>query len=156
MRQLLSRRIGTLVVLLSITTLLSCAAFNDTEPDSPVAQLALQPMESRPRVALVLSSGGALLSKAAQRLRRTYSLRSAERRRKRSLTKRTHELPESYVSHSNTQRGEKARRRVSQTGPQALARAPSDSSIARELHTSFVASVACLAPGTRSGRSSKP
>lgn len=58
MRQSLSRRIRTLVVLLSGTTLLGCAAFDYTGPDSPVAQLALQPMDPRPRVALVLSSGG--------------------------------------------------------------------------------------------------
>lgn len=35
-----------------------CAPFNYTGPDSPIAWPALQAMEPRPRVALVLSSGG--------------------------------------------------------------------------------------------------
>jgi NTE family protein len=38
--------------------LASCAPFNYTGADSPVAQATLQAMEPRPRVALVLSSGG--------------------------------------------------------------------------------------------------
>lgn len=38
--------------------LAGCATFNYTGADSPAAQTALQPMEPRPRVALVLSSGG--------------------------------------------------------------------------------------------------
>ena len=35
-----------------------CAPFNYAGPDSPVPHLTLQPLEPRPRVALVLSSGG--------------------------------------------------------------------------------------------------
>ncbi len=46
-----------LVVVVS-ALLAGCAAFNYTGTDSPVAQTVLQPMEPRPRVALVLSSGG--------------------------------------------------------------------------------------------------
>lgn len=38
--------------------LTGCAPFNYSGPDSPSAQLALSPMEPRPKVALVLSSGG--------------------------------------------------------------------------------------------------
>ena len=45
-------------VLLASTLLAGCAAFNYTGPDSPVAQTTLQTMQPRPRVALVLSSGG--------------------------------------------------------------------------------------------------
>jgi NTE family protein len=44
---------------LCVSALLAgCAPFNYTGPDSPVAQTTLQTMEPRPRVALVLSSGG--------------------------------------------------------------------------------------------------
>jgi NTE family protein len=39
-------------------TLAGCAPFNHTGPDSPRALSALSPMEPRPRVALVLGSGG--------------------------------------------------------------------------------------------------
>ena len=38
--------------------LAACAPFNHTGPDSPVARSALLPLEPRPRVALVLGSGG--------------------------------------------------------------------------------------------------
>ncbi len=51
-------RLAWLPTLLASTLLAGCAAFNYTGPDSPVAQTALQPMQPRPRVALVLSSGG--------------------------------------------------------------------------------------------------
>jgi NTE family protein len=51
----LSRLAGIAVVGL---VLAGCAPFNYRGTDSPVAQLALQPAEPRPRVALVLSSGG--------------------------------------------------------------------------------------------------
>ncbi len=47
-----------LPVLLACTLLAGCAAFNHTGADSPVPQTTLQPMEPRPQVALVLSSGG--------------------------------------------------------------------------------------------------
>ncbi len=51
-------RLAWLAACCAGTLLAGCAAFNHTGPDSPVAQTALQPMEPRPRVALVLSSGG--------------------------------------------------------------------------------------------------
>jgi NTE family protein len=50
--------IGRLAAVCASALLAGCAAFNYTGADSPVAQTALQPMEPRPRVALVLSSGG--------------------------------------------------------------------------------------------------
>ena len=53
-----TRRLGMILALLASMGLAGCAAFNYAGPDSPVAQAALQPMEPRPRVALVLSSGG--------------------------------------------------------------------------------------------------
>ncbi len=40
------------------TALAGCAPFNHTGPDSPIARPALQTLDPRPRVALVLSSGG--------------------------------------------------------------------------------------------------
>ncbi len=40
------------------TVLIGCAPFNHTGPDSPVARPSLQALDPRPRVALVLSSGG--------------------------------------------------------------------------------------------------
>lgn len=49
---------STLAAVLASIVLASCASFNHTGPDSPVAQSELQAMEPRPRVALVLSSGG--------------------------------------------------------------------------------------------------
>lgn len=58
MRHRLQTRLGPFGVALATVLLAGCAAFNYTGPDSPVAQPALQPMEPRPRVALVLSSGG--------------------------------------------------------------------------------------------------
>ncbi len=51
-------RLARLAACCAGALLAGCAAFNHTGPDSPVAQTALQPMEPRPRVALVLSSGG--------------------------------------------------------------------------------------------------
>jgi NTE family protein len=51
-------RLFRLPVLVASALLAGCAAFNYTGPDSPVAQTTLQPMQPRPRVALVLSSGG--------------------------------------------------------------------------------------------------
>jgi len=47
-----------MALLLAGTLLAGCSAFNYTGADSPLAQTALQVMEPRPRVALVLSSGG--------------------------------------------------------------------------------------------------
>ena len=47
-----------LVAAVAASLLAGCTAFNHTGPDSPVAQLSVEPMEPRPRVALVLSSGG--------------------------------------------------------------------------------------------------
>ena len=41
-----------------LACLSGCAPFNYTQPDSPVASASVVPMEPRPRVALVLSSGG--------------------------------------------------------------------------------------------------
>ncbi len=58
MRPTPALRLAWLPALLASTLLAGCAAFNYTGPDSPVAQTALQPMQPRPRVALVLSSGG--------------------------------------------------------------------------------------------------
>lgn len=52
------RRLPTIGALLATGLLVGCAAFNYTGIDSPVPQSAIQPMEPRPRVALVLSSGG--------------------------------------------------------------------------------------------------
>lgn len=57
MRHRLPSRLGALAAAVAASLLAGCAAFNHTGPDSPVAQMALQPMEPRPRVALVLSSG---------------------------------------------------------------------------------------------------
>jgi NTE family protein len=51
-------RLGLLAALCAGAVLAGCAAFDYTGADSPVAQTALQAMEPRPRVALVLSSGG--------------------------------------------------------------------------------------------------
>jgi len=51
-------RIAALLTLVAGTALAGCAAFNHTGPDSPVAQATLQALSPRPRVALVLSSGG--------------------------------------------------------------------------------------------------
>ncbi len=58
MRPTLALRLLRLPALLAGALLAGCAAFDYTGPDSPVAQIALQPMQPRPRVALVLSSGG--------------------------------------------------------------------------------------------------
>jgi NTE family protein len=51
-------RLGRCAALCAGALLSGCAAFDYTEADRPVALTALQPMEPRPRVALVLSSGG--------------------------------------------------------------------------------------------------
>lgn len=45
-------------IALLLTTLAGCAPFNHTGPDSPRALSAVAPMEPRPRIALVLGSGG--------------------------------------------------------------------------------------------------
>ena len=58
MRRGFPRRLAALVAALASATLAGCTAFNHTGPDSPVAQPVLQPIEPRPRVALVLGSGG--------------------------------------------------------------------------------------------------
>lgn len=50
--------LALILALLALTALTGCAAFNHTGPDSPVPLTTLQPLEPRPRVALVLSSGG--------------------------------------------------------------------------------------------------
>lgn len=51
-------RLSYLAAVVATALLAGCAAFNYTADDSPLAQTVLQPMEPRPRVALVLSSGG--------------------------------------------------------------------------------------------------
>ena len=51
-------RLSRLSALLACTVLAGCAAFDYSSTDSPVAQTVLSAMEPRPRVALVLSSGG--------------------------------------------------------------------------------------------------
>jgi NTE family protein len=58
MRHGIHKRIGKLGLVLASVLTAGCTAFNHASPDSPVAQTALQPMQPRPRVALVLSSGG--------------------------------------------------------------------------------------------------
>ena len=58
MRHRIPSRFGALAAAAAASLLAGCAAFNYTGPDSPVAQLTVQAMEPRPRVALVLSSGG--------------------------------------------------------------------------------------------------
>lgn len=52
------RLITLVTAALAATPLAGCAPFNYSGPDSPIARPALQAMEPRPRVALVLSSGG--------------------------------------------------------------------------------------------------
>lgn len=54
----MKHRIITLCGLLLAIGLSGCAAFNYTEPDSPVAQATASSAERKPRVALVLGSGG--------------------------------------------------------------------------------------------------
>ncbi len=49
------RRFAPLFVLIGLT---GCAAFNYVQPDSPVAQSSVTPLTPKPRVALVLGSGG--------------------------------------------------------------------------------------------------
>jgi NTE family protein len=51
------RKSGWLAIA-SVWALAGCAPFNYVARDSPVAKLAIAPMEPRPRVALVLGSGG--------------------------------------------------------------------------------------------------
>lgn len=58
MRPTFPSRWIALPTLLVSTLLAGCAAFDYTGPDSPVAQTTLPLMQPRPRVALVLSSGG--------------------------------------------------------------------------------------------------
>jgi len=52
------QRLTPLCGWLSAIALSGCAAFNDTGPDSPVAQAMASSTEPKPRVALVLGSGG--------------------------------------------------------------------------------------------------
>jgi len=54
----MKRRFFALCVLMMAIALSGCAAFNYTAPDSPVAQSTAHFVEPRPRVALVLGSGG--------------------------------------------------------------------------------------------------
>lgn len=58
MRNRLRSHHWTVAAALAASLLTGCAAFNHSGSDSPVAQTTLLPMEPRPRVALVLSSGG--------------------------------------------------------------------------------------------------
>jgi NTE family protein len=51
-------RSGTAAAATLVLLLAGCAPFNYDGPDSPVAQTRVAPLEPRPRVALVLSSGG--------------------------------------------------------------------------------------------------
>ncbi len=53
-----ARRLAAAVCCAIAAGLCGCAPFNYAAPDSPVARSAVAPMEPRPRVALVLSSGG--------------------------------------------------------------------------------------------------
>ena len=54
----MKRRFFALCVLMMAIALSGCAAFNYSAPDSPVAQSTAHFVEPRPRVALVLGSGG--------------------------------------------------------------------------------------------------
>ena len=54
----MKQRILPLYRLLMAMALSGCAAFNYTGPDSPVAQATASSAEPKPRVALVLGSGG--------------------------------------------------------------------------------------------------
>jgi hypothetical protein len=56
----MKRRFFALCVLMMAIALSGCAAFNYSAPDSPVAQSTAHFVEPRPRVALVLGSGGPL------------------------------------------------------------------------------------------------
>ena len=51
-------RIGVLTLALATSLLGGCAAFNHIGPDSPVPLSTVPPMDPKPRVALVLGSGG--------------------------------------------------------------------------------------------------
>jgi NTE family protein len=52
------KHLFTMCGLLLAIGLSGCAAFSCTEPDSPVAQATASSAEPKPRVALVLGSGG--------------------------------------------------------------------------------------------------
>jgi NTE family protein len=54
----MKQRPSPLCGLVMAMALSGCAAFNYTAPDSPVAQTTANSTEPRPRVALVLGSGG--------------------------------------------------------------------------------------------------
>jgi NTE family protein len=54
----MKQRLAPLRDLLMTMALSGCAAFNCTAPDSPVAQTTANRVEPKPRVALVLGSGG--------------------------------------------------------------------------------------------------
>jgi NTE family protein len=54
----MKQRLAPLLGLLMTMALSGCAAFNYTAPDSPVAQTTANRVEPKPRVALVLGSGG--------------------------------------------------------------------------------------------------
>lgn len=58
MRYRLTAGLGALAAAVAASLLAGCAGFNHTGPDSPVARMTVSPIEPRPRVALVLSSGG--------------------------------------------------------------------------------------------------
>jgi NTE family protein len=52
------RRLGGALGTGLLATLVGCAPFNYAERDSPVAQPRIEPLEIRPKIALVLGSGG--------------------------------------------------------------------------------------------------
>lgn len=59
MRLKLSRRARRVVMLAFVLThVAGCTSFNYTQPDSPVAMISVPAMNPRPKVALVLGSGG--------------------------------------------------------------------------------------------------
>lgn len=53
-----ARRLGGAFGMGLLATLIGCAPFNHAERDSPVAQSRIEPREPRPKIALVLGSGG--------------------------------------------------------------------------------------------------
>jgi NTE family protein len=57
-------RAGLWLAMATVVGLLGCAPFNYVARDSPVAQLNIAPMQPRPRVALVLGSGGKVLEES--------------------------------------------------------------------------------------------
>lgn len=53
-----ARRLGSALGMGLLATLVGCAPFDYRESDSPVAQSRIAPLENRPKIALVLGSGG--------------------------------------------------------------------------------------------------